>query len=101
MLLEIVAGVVLTALGLVCSVSVPLWSGPFLHVIRALPAGLPWRLCGKEPTCSADMCVRSLGWEDPLEKEVATHSSVLAWEIPWTEDPERAPVHGVAESDTT
>ena len=45
--------------------------------------------------------VQSLGWEDPLEKEVATHSSVLAWEIPWTEDPERAPVHGVAESDTT
>ena len=31
--------------------------------------------------------VRALGWEDPLEKEMATHSSVLAWEIPWTEDP--------------
>ena len=31
--------------------------------------------------------VRSLGWEDPLEKEMATRSSVLAWEIPWTEDP--------------
>ena len=31
--------------------------------------------------------VRSLGWEDPLEKEMATHSSVLAWEIPWTEEP--------------
>ena len=29
--------------------------------------------------------VQSLGWEDPLEKEMATHSSVLAWEIPWTE----------------
>ena len=29
----------------------------------------------------------SLGWEDPLEKEIATHSSVLAWEIPWTEEP--------------
>ena len=27
--------------------------------------------------------VRSLGWEDPLEKEIATHSSILAWEIPW------------------
>ena len=33
--------------------------------------------------------VRSLGWEDPLEKEMATHSSILAWEIPWTEDPGR------------
>ena len=31
--------------------------------------------------------VRSLGWEDPLEKEMATHSSVLAWRIPWTEEP--------------
>ena len=31
----------------------------------------------------------SLGWEDPLEKEMATHSSILAWEIPWTEEPGR------------
>ena len=31
--------------------------------------------------------VRSLGWEDPLEKEMATHSGILAWETPWTEDP--------------
>ena len=31
--------------------------------------------------------VRSLGWEAPLEKEMATHSSVLAWRIPWTEEP--------------
>ena len=31
--------------------------------------------------------VQSLGWEDPLEKEVETHSSILAWEIPWTEEP--------------
>ena len=31
--------------------------------------------------------VRSLGGEDPLEKELATHSSILAWEIPWTEEP--------------
>ena len=31
--------------------------------------------------------VQSLGWEDPLEKEMATHSSTLAWKIPWMEDP--------------
>ena len=31
--------------------------------------------------------VQSLDWEDPLEKEIATHSSILAWEIPWTEEP--------------
>ena len=35
------------------------------------------------------MQVRSLGWEDPLEKEMATHSSILAWKIPWTEEPGR------------
>ena len=33
------------------------------------------------------MWVQSLGLEDPLEKEMATHSSILAWEIPWTEEP--------------
>ena len=33
--------------------------------------------------------VRFLGWEDPLEKEMAIHSSTLAWKIPWTEGPER------------
>ena len=33
--------------------------------------------------------VQSLGWEDLLEKEMATHSSILAWKIPWTEEPGR------------
>ena len=33
--------------------------------------------------------VRPLGWEDPLEKRMATHSSILAWKIPWTEEPGR------------
>ena len=33
--------------------------------------------------------IQSLNWEDPLEKEMATHSSILAWEIPWTEEPGR------------
>ena len=33
--------------------------------------------------------VRSLGQEDPMEKEMATHSSTLAWKIPWTEEPDR------------
>jgi len=36
-----------------------------------------------------EMPVGSLGWEDLLEKEMATHSSILAWEIPWTEEPGR------------
>ena len=44
--------------------------------------------------------VRFLEWEDPLEKEMATHSSILAWKTPWTEEPGRATVHGVAKSQT-
>ena len=39
--------------------------------------------------------VRSLGWEDPLEKGTATHSSILAWRIPWTEEPGRLPSTGL------
>ena len=41
--------------------------------------------------------VRSLGWEDPLEEERATHSNILAWRIPWTEEP-GGRVHGVTNS---
>ena len=39
--------------------------------------------------------IRFLGWEDPLEEEMATHASILAWEIPWTEEPGGL-VHGIA-----
>ena len=39
------------------------------------------------PTVQETRGVRSLGWEDTLEKEMATHSSILAWEIPWMEEP--------------
>ena len=49
--------------------------------------GLPWWLSGKESACSVGDAGSTLGWEDPLEKEVATHSSILAWEVPWTEEP--------------
>ena len=45
--------------------------------------------------------LRSLGWEDPLEKEMATHSSTLAWRIPWTEEPGRLQSMGSQELDTT
>ena len=43
------------------------------------------------PVNAGDMScgVQSLGWEDPLEKEMAPHSSTLAWRIPWTEEPDR------------
>ena len=44
--------------------------------------------------------VQSLGWEDPLEQEMATHSRTLAWKIPWTEEPGRLQSTGVAKSRT-
>ena len=45
--------------------------------------------------------VRSLGWEDPLEEETATHSRILVWRIPWTEEPGSYSPRGRKESDTT
>ena len=45
--------------------------------------------------------VQSLGWEDPLEKEMVNLSSILAGEIPWTEEPEGLESIGLQESDTT
>ena len=42
----------------------------------------------KNPPAIQETWVQSLGWEYPLEEEMATHSSILAWEIPWTEEPE-------------
>ena len=45
--------------------------------------------------------VGSLGQEDPLEKGMATHSSILAWRGPWTEEPGRLQLQGHKESDTT
>ena len=47
------------------------------------------------------MRIQSLGWEDSLEKEMATHTSILAWEILWTEEPGGLQSMGLQESDTT
>ena len=41
----------------------------------------------KNPLAMLETRIQSLGWEDPLEKGLATHSSTLAWRIPWTEEP--------------
>ena len=42
---------------------------------------------GKESACNVGDPGLILGWEDPLEKKVATHSNILAWRIPWTDEP--------------
>ena len=45
--------------------------------------------------------IRSLVWEDPLKKEMAIHSSILAWRIPWTEEPDRLQFMGLQKLDMT
>ena len=50
---------------------------------------------------SGETQVQSLDWEDTLEKEMATHSSILAWKIPWTVEPRDCNPQGCTESDTT
>ena len=52
------------------------WASLVAQMVKRLPA--MW-----------ETQVQSLGWEDPLEKEMATHSSTLAWKIPWMEEPSR------------
>ena len=64
------------------------WDDVIAQLVKNLPAMQETR-------------VRSLGWEDPLEKEIATHSSILAWRIPRTEVPGRLQSMGSQESDTT
>ena len=49
--------------------------------------GFPHSSVGKESTAMQETQVQFLGWEDPLEKGMATHPSILAWRIPWTEEP--------------
>ena len=56
----------------------------FIHLyIKGVPGGSVL----KNIPANQETQVQSLGWEDPLEMEMTTHYSILAWEIPWTEDP--------------
>ena len=60
----------------------------FLRVVLATRASLMVQLLKNQPAMW-ETWVQFLGWEDPLEKEMASHSSVLAWRIPWIEEPGR------------
>ena len=62
--------------------------------------GFPGGSDGKESACNAGDLGSIPGWEDPTEKGMATHSNILAWRIPWTEEPGRLPSMGCAEWDT-
>ena len=63
------------------------WASLVAQLVKNLPA-------------MQETCVRSLGWEDPLEEDMATHSSILAWEIPTDRGAWQATVHGVTKSQT-
>ena len=69
-------------------------------ITRALLYGYSGGSDGKESACNAGDPGSTLGREDHLEKKMATHSSILAWRIPWREEP-WATVHVVTESDRT
>ena len=65
-----------TCVGAVCGDEHVLWTSLAAQMVKHLPMmWVTW--------------VRPLGWEDPLEKGMATHSSIFAWKIPWTEEPGR------------
>ena len=59
------------------------------HYDKGKEKWVPQRLSGKESTYSGETQIQSLGQEDPLEKEMAAPSNILAWKIPWTEDRSR------------
>ena len=59
----------------------------FFNTLFRFAMGFPGGSVGKESACNAETLVQLLGQEDPLEKAMATHFSILAWEIPWTEEP--------------
>ena len=58
------------------------WASLVAQMVKNLPA-------------VQEIWVQSLGWEDPLQNGMATHCSILAWRIPWTEEPGGATVYGV------
>ena len=75
----------LTSLSVVCI----LWVGYMFNDTSIVLYGLLRWLSGKDPPTMQERWVQSLGRKDPLEKEMATHSSILAWRIPWTQEPGR------------
>ena len=69
--------------------------------LKSIQASLVAQLVKNLPAMQETL-VWFLGWEDPLEKEMATHSSILAWKVPWKEDPiDRLQSMGWQELDTT
>ena len=74
-------------------------------ILAVCGLGFPGGVSGKEPTCQCrthnKMRVQFLGQEDPLEEGMTTHSSSLAWRVPWTEEPSKLHPEDCKELDTT
>ena len=76
----------------------------YLYVIYKKSSGKeghPWSAVVKHLPAKQETGIQSLGWEDPLDEGMATHSSTLAWRILWTEEPGGLQSTGSQESDTT
>ena len=80
---------------------VPLPKAESIWSVLAHIMGLPGGSVVKYLHAIHETQIWSLGWEDPLEKGMATHPSILAWEIPWTEEPGGLQSMGCQESDTS
>ena len=88
---------------LICTFSRVQENMPWCAWFMSYQMGCPGGASGEESTCNAGdfrYLVGSLGGEDPLEKKMASHSSILAWRIPMDRGAWRATVHGVAKSQT-
>ena len=74
-----------------------------MHIILAISIqlGFPGGSVVKNPPDKQEMRVQLLGWEDPLEKDMATHCSALAWEVPWMMEPGGLQSLGSKEKDVT
>ena len=75
------------------------WSYKFRN--RSIISGFPGGSAVKNPPAMQELQVQSLGRDDPLEEGMATHSSILAWIIPWTEEPGGLQSITLQNSDTT
>ena len=78
--------VTIVVMDIPCTLRVEMFISPAFafNCADKLYTGLPGGLAGKESACNAGDLGFLSGWEDPLEKGKATHSSILAWRIPWT-----------------
>ena len=71
-----------------------LYTQQYLCQMHIYVKGFPGGSAVKNPPAIKETRVLFLGWEDPLEKEMATHSSIFAWTIPWTEEPDKLQLMG-------